>query len=742
LEGKSEARAKWVSEWDVRRSDFPIWMRSPGRTRVSTENRGPFVAEYVQPLAKNLERQGRWLMMNAPAATSPTRPTNQGYIAGSRPSQLWFILAIGIVLLFFAQCVRTAKTDSVSWDESQHLYSGWLLWKHADYGYNPEVPPLLKMWFAIPLLHRDIVQPPYTGSDFKNEGFVLGQRFLKANGIDRTLIPARLMAALLSALLAITIFVAAQEMFGQKAGLFALALFCFDPNFLAHGGFVTTDIGASLTLLLSVYCFYRVLKRPSAGRIIILGITVGMTFTAKFTGILILPMFVLILALDLWNRRSDEAVRDRVRPLIVSVLAASFLGLLIIWAIYGFRYAARPVNLSLKPVTNEYLQELTSPFSRSVMFWVSAHHLLPEAYIYGLADTKISASSLPSYLFGHLTHRASRWYYPAALAIKSTLPFLILLLIAVIALISKRWRVGREVIVLTVPPAVLFLIASTSDIGIGFRHLMPIFPMLYILIAGCVVHLGRQNRKLAYVFGMLLLWQIVEPTIARPGLLAYGNEAWGGPSKTHLYLSDSNTDWGQQLRYVKSYLGDHGNEPCYFAYFAQGPADFRDYGVRCQVLPTGSGAWTGMDAMHFGSIPNVSGLILVSDGVLAGADIPGRTNPYAQFRAVQPTATIDRGVYVYEGQFNLGPAAAIEHVEASEKLLEGRQIPAALAEAQLATKLDPASATAWKAVGDALEASGESAEARVAYQKALQAQELDPVFQTELVAALQKKLNP
>jgi hypothetical protein len=680
--------------------------------------------------------------MDAAAASSPTRLSQHEDTARSGPTKLGITVAAGLVFLFFAQCVHTAKSDSVSWDESQHLYSGWLAWKHADYGYNPEVPPLVKMWCAIPLLHRQIVQPAYTGDDFKKEGFVLGQRFLKANGIDRTLIPGRIMAALLSALLAITIFVAAQEMFGQKAGLFALVLFCFDPNFLAHGGFVTTDIGASLTLLFSIYCFYRVLKRPSAGRIVILGITVGMTFTAKFTGVFILPMIVLIAALDLWNRRANEGIKDRVRPLIVSVLAASFLGFFMIWAIYGFRYAARPAGLSLNPGMNEYLQQLASPLTRSVMSWVSGRHLLPEGYIYGLADTKISAASLPSYLFGHLTHRASRWYYPAALSIKSTLPFLILLSISILALISKRWRVGREVIVLLVPSALLFLIASTSDIGIGFRHLLPIFPMLYILIAGCVVHLARQSRKLVYAFGLLLVWQVAEPMVARPGLVAYANEAWGGPEKTHLYLSDSNTDWGQQLRSVKRFLDDHADKPCYFAYFEQGPVDFRDYGVPCQVLPTGSGAWTGMEAMHFGSNPKVSGLVLVSDGVLAGADIPGKANPYAQFRAVQPTAVIDRGVYVYEGEFNLGPAAAIEHVDASAKLLAAGRNAEALAEAESARNLDPASATAWKAVGDALEASGQSGEALGAYQNALQAQELDPVFQTELVAALQKKLNP
>jgi hypothetical protein len=660
----------------------------------------------------------------------------------TRPTKAGVAAAIVVVLIFLAQCVFAARKDSVSWDESQHLYSGWLSWKQADFGFNPEVPPLVKMWCAIPLLHRDTVQPAYIGGSFKKEGFVLGQRFLAANGIDRTLIPARLMATIPSALLAITIFVAALEMYGQTAALLALVLFCFDPNFLAHGAFVTTDIGASFTLLLAIYLFYRVLKAPTAARVVWLGVAVGMTLTAKFTGIFVVPMMVVISLLDLWNRRdagSAEKGGANGRQLTMVVAAVSAIGLFFVWAIYRFRFSARPGNLTLDPATNQYMQELASPLSRSVMLWATRHHLLPEAYLYGLADTKISAASLPSYLFGHLTHQASRWYYPAALTIKSTLPFLILLVVTIVALVSRRWRIGREAIVLMVPPAVLFVIASSSDIGIGFRHLLPIFPMLYILIAGCATHLVNRNRRLAYGLGALVLWQIGSAEFARPGLVAYANEAWGGPTKTHLYLTDSNTDWGQQLRYVKTYLEEHPDEPCYFAYFEQGPVDFRDYGVRCQELPTGSGSWTGMSAMRFGSNPSVSGLVLVSDGVLAGADIPGKTNPYLQFQTMRPDAVIDRAVYVYKGQFSLGPAAALEHVEGSGELLRQGRAQEALAEAELATRLDPASATAWEADGDALAAVGRVAEARAAYRHALQASELDPVFQRELVVELRRK---
>ena len=652
------------------------------------------------------------------------------------------LLAIALLILFFAQCVRTAKTDSVSWDESQHLYSGWLSWTHADFGFNPEVPPLVKMWCAIPLLHREIQQPAYTGGDFKKEGFVLGQRFLATNGIDRTLIPARIMAAILSLLLAITIFLATQEMFGDLAGIFALALFTFDPNLLAHGSFVTTDIGACLTTLLAAYAYYRVVKRPTAARMIWLGVAVGMALTAKFTGIFIVPILMLISLLELYRRRGEKETGAATgRQMVVALVAASAIGYGCIWAIYRFRYAARPDGLQLDPLMSAYLQQLASPLSRGALGWVAQHHLLPEAYIYGLADTKISATSLPSYLFGHLTKGASRWYYPAALVIKSTLPFLTLLLAMVIALVSRRWKLRREVIFLAVPPVVLFVIASTSDIGIGFRHLFPIFPLIYILIAGCVAYFAGRDRRFAYAFGVLLLWQVVGSFAARPGLLAYGNEAWGGPAKTHLYLADSNTDWGQQLKYVKSYLDEHAGQPCYFAYFEQGAADFHDYGIHCQVLPTGSGAWAGMGSMHFGSDPNVSGLVLVSDGVMAGADIPGKMNPYAAFREVQPSAVIDRAVYVYEGKFNLGPAAALEHVAAAGKHQQAGEFDSALNEANEARTLDPDSASALKAEGDALDALHRPEEARAAYQSALHARELDPVFGYELVAELKKQLG-
>jgi hypothetical protein len=651
------------------------------------------------------------------------------------------VISAAVILLLFTFCVHTARNDSVTWDESQHLYSGWLSWEHGDFGYNPEVPPLVKMWDAIPLLHRDIRQPAFTGDPFKKEGFVLGQRFLAANGIDRTLIPARIMGSLLTVLLATLLFLCAREMFGDKPALFALLLFCLDPNFLAHGAYVTTDIGASFTMLAAIYAFYRYVKRPTIGRMIAVGFAVGLAMTAKFTGVFIVPVLCLIAAIDYWLRK-DEAASSKSpspRQLITAIAVALVIGVGCIWTIYHFRYAARPVPLQLNPTSEQYLQSLTSPVTRRALTTASNLHLLPEAYIYGLADTKISAASLPSYLFGHDYPGAPHWYFPAAFVIKSTLPFLILLGLTIVTVLRGRWPMRREIVFLTVTPIFIFLLSTSSDLGIGYRHLFPMFPMLYILIAGCAAHLVSRNPKFIYGFVVLLVWQFVTTLAARPGLLAYANEAWGGPSKTHLYLSDSNVDWGQQLKAVKSYLDTHPSQPCYFAYFAQGPVDFKDYGIDCHVLPTGSASWTGLDTMRFGEDPKISGTLLISDGVLAGADIPGRANPYAQFVLVPPAATIDRGVYVYQGQFTLGTVAALEHIKVAEEFAKQQNVTDTIREARTAANLDPNNPKAHMILGDALAATGDAMADQSEYAAALQSSELDPVFQKSLLDELHAK---
>ena len=79
---------------------------------------------------------------------------------------------------------------------------------------------------------------------------------------------------------------------------------------------------------------------------------------------------------------------------------------------------------------------------------------------------------------------------------------------------------------------------------------------------------GTDSRGWTYAVGVLLLCQVASSARAYPNYMAYSNELWGGPSKTYKYLTDSSTDWAQQLLAVKQYTDEHGIKECWFAYFA------------------------------------------------------------------------------------------------------------------------------------------------------------------------------
>src|SRR5205085_10188567 len=186
------------------------------------------------------------------------------------------------------------------------------------------------------------------------------------------------------------------------------------------------------------------------------------------------------------------------------------------------------------------------------------------------------------------------WYYfPVAFAIKSSLTFILLLGITVWAIAAGKLRAWREILFLTIPPAVHFIVAMVSGMNIGVRHILPVYVFLAVLIGGAAWRLMEGNKRWAYVVIALLLFQAVSVARTYPAYLAYANELWGGPSQTYKYLSDSNTDWGQQLKSTKRYLDAHNIKDCYFVYFAQGVVDFRSYGIPCKPLLTADSLWVG-----------------------------------------------------------------------------------------------------------------------------------------------------
>jgi hypothetical protein len=653
--------------------------------------------------------------------------------------------AVLLLLVFLGELTFSIRQQSLSWDEGDHIFAGYMSWKKVDFGINPEHPPLVKALAAIPLLPIHLKVPDPKGlASFKDEAYFDGRDFIFGNGgeaeADRIIFRARMAAASLSLLLGLLVFLAAREMFGDGAALFALALVVFEPNMIAHGAYVTTDMGISCFMFASIYAFYRYVKAPSVGRLIVLGLVSGLALASKHSGVLLLPFgLALIITEILWSSPETRTNKRRVAlRLTGAFLAASTITIVVLWAFYGFRYAARPGGMQLSPSLAEYARGLKG-LEPQVYLALARLHLLPESYLYGLVDVRLISDSFSTYIFGKVYAHGVWFYFPAAFIIKSTAAFMGLLLLTGFAIVTGKLRARREVFFLTIPPILYLLIATGTGLNIGARHILPMYPFLSVLIGGATLALAHKDRRWAYVVGLLLAWHVVSSARAYPNYLAYSNEFWGGPANTYTYLTDSNTDWGQQLKAVKKYLDNRGVKDCWFAYFAEPSIHFSAYGIPCKPLPTADSGWTDY---QIDTPQTITGTLLISAGTLTGYEWGSNVlNPYREFQKLKPVTFIQDGVFVYDGTFDMRSASALGHVTRAKDLTAAGQLASALAEAQTAVAIDPDELQAQMVLGDTLTALGRRLAAKPAYQAALAiAKTMEPSSEAIWVKIIQRKI--
>jgi tetratricopeptide (TPR) repeat protein len=312
------------------------------------------------------------------------------------------------------------------------------------------------------------------------------------------------------------------------------------------------------------------------------------------------------------------------------------------------------------------------------------------------------------------------------------------LTIGVIA--TRRLNRRREILFLVVPVIFYLVVALTVGMNIGVRHILVVYVFLYVLIGGAASILIGKSRKWAYVVGVLLLVHVASSALTFPNYIAYANELWGGPSQTYKYLTDSNADWGQQLKSVGRYLDQRGVKDCWFLYFAEGVAEPSYYGIPCKPLPTISTLWLNVPI----DVPNsIDGPVLISASNLSGVEFgPGSLDPYGQFKLLKPTAVIDHGVFVFDGKFEMPLAAAISKVQKARNLAQEKQLERALQEAKAAVALAPDSIQTQLALGDILLEMGQPQQARTNYEKALElAKTIEPEFQIRSLPDIEQRLQ-
>jgi hypothetical protein len=142
----------------------------------------------------------------------------------------------------------------------------------------------------------------------------------------------------------------------------------------------------------------------------------------------------------------------------------------------------------------------------------------------------------------------------------------------------------------------------TGNRDFGSRY--AIFLPLFLAVAAAAV-LAWRWRWAHLTAAALALFVAVSSLRTFPYYLPYSNEAFGGPSQTHLRLHDSNVDWGQDL----GRLADRLRE--------------RYPGERVWLVYKGAGVPSayGINAANPLKVPpaDVRGLLVVSDSSVAKA---------------------------------------------------------------------------------------------------------------------------
>jgi hypothetical protein len=579
---------------------------------------------------------------------------------------------------------------------------------------------------------------------FKAQDFINGTQLLYTADADAILLRGRLMIALFSLTLGLLVFLATKEIFGPLAAILALFLFTFEPNLLANGAIVTTDMALALFLFASVYTFYRFCNKPSAARLALCAVATALGVVAKHSGVLIFPTLVLLALADLLLPASNSPIsgkpvtaydrKRQLRQLGLALLCIAVFSYVVLWAFYGFRYAARPSQLQIAPPLSAYVGILTHPFQRSVIEFLARHHLLPEAYLYGWVDILFSQGTRPSFIFGHLYSTSKWFFFPAVFLLKTTITLMLFLLLLPFA---RLYGQRRELVFLSLPVALFLITAFTSHINMGVRYLLPIYPFCIVLASAAAAALFTRSVVGKVAVAALLLLTVFSSLHSYPNFLAYSNEFFGGPAHTYRFATDANADWGQGLKWTKTYLDQHPDPNCWFDYYGMPTVDLTYYGIHCKPLLGGFAHLVGMGGAPVPS--TISGTVLISstetNGLLWG---PDNLNPYQLFHDRAPDATIGNIIFVYRGTFNVPLLAAESNTAAATLLLRQGRVPDALALAQTAAQQAPDHADVNFVLGQTLLASGRIPEGNQAMATALRLARADhPDFQADLIRQLE-----
>lgn len=517
--------------------------------------------------------------------------------------------ALLTLVAFAVMAGLAARHSGITFDEPAHVTAGRAYWQAHDYRFQPENGLLPQRLEGLPAA---LAREPFpSDSDAWRGADVWGvaRAYLFGPGVDpmRIVFPARLVSVALGVLLLALAWRWSAALWGERGGLVTLVLGAFCPHLLAHGSLATSDLAAALGFTAALLAWWRLLHRVTPTRLAVAALATTFLALSKYSAALLAPIVVALAALRLarpaalpvrcaarmWRLRGAS----RAAALGGAALGVALLTWAGIWAGYGFRSSAAPEGREARfampwsevliertrasgsvmadGVTARDEVELRPGIVQHAVRWARDHRVLPEAYLYGFAFVDRFSRHRLAYFAGEFRERGWVEFFPAAFLLKTTLPALGLVVLAWLAVArqSRRARLVYRLAPLAALTVVYWAAAIFSHLNIGHRHLLPLYPALYVFSGAVAALAWRRWGALALV---LVGWHGVDSLAVRPHYLTFFNGLAGGPAGGHRFLVDSSLDWGQGLPDLRRWLdANAGSARVYLSYFGSDePARF------------------------------------------------------------------------------------------------------------------------------------------------------------------------
>jgi hypothetical protein len=506
-----------------------------------------------------------------------------------------YLLLTLIIIFGLLRITSTYRVFWQTWDEPAHIAAGieWL--DKGQYTYEHLHAPLARVMSALgPYLDgvRSIGE-----KDIFEEGNAL---LHSKDTYERTLTLARLGILPFFVLATLVVWMWAKFQYGVWVALLSVILFTTLPPILAHSGLATTDMALAATFGAALFAFCLWLEKPTLRHSHLLGITVGLACLSRLTA---LPFLIVSgsLTASLYIFKKKLGSKNQVGKQISVFkqwIASSGIALLIcfvlIWA--GYRFSFAPLTSARDIIRPQALaQFIVKRFGNEgslhdIAYFIAERVPLPAPEFFsGIISSDIrNSEGHTAYFMGEVKKTGWWYFFLVVLFVKTPLAFLVLAALGFI-MILKRAVIQRQEIQLLVPAVAalaVLAVSMSSTINIGVRLVLWIYPLLAIIAgygAYSLWHFRRSQIIGSLLVIGLLVWQITSSFATHPDYIAYFNELAGKHPEE--IVTDSDLDWGQDLKRLATTLKQRGIKEFSFSYNGSANLDQFNLPPRRELSP-------------------------------------------------------------------------------------------------------------------------------------------------------------